>query len=980
MYNHYPDNDEYNYNRIRPRNERIKNYNNKSDMKINVRSHDMRKLEKIKTKKRLQDRYDSDKANGIVKTNRFTKAGAQLFAYESRGSYPISQYQRIREEQIFRSLRISTLASSLKPAVFGTLKTNLAAKIADDIQISCTKFGNKIVTLVDMYPWNFIQLIMTYLPLPTCERMNQVWEKSDYNSSVGNIFSSIVYNSINLREMNSLKRKSVDRPIPNSQLLQFFEPSTGDIKEIFKYIGPIDREEAKARVIGTKCSFNTVSNLEEFKVGFNDFFTRRVLRNVTWKSEGFKVVVTGGSVLAGLTRLGADTESYKSYWAGEQAISYLPYVIGQKIRSYLEECSDTLYHVANSRFNGVSWQSSDIDLYLVCEDESIVPNKIGQLVKEITDCLTVAYKLLRTEHSITILPVYPYRPIQIVTTLLREISDHILYCDLDCTSFVYDPSANNIFTLERGRKSLNNRVNLISPNHGNMKRVLKYAYRGFTSVCFELCKHYPRCEDTQVDRLADRLYDDITKDNPNFDESELNRYRRDYVALENIPFGPSFTNINQLVDCLESRPDIKILKGIDEIASALRISPTIWKFTMPSPSKKCYQCNILMEDVKAEVAMCMKCKENNIFKLNQWNSIQLNGGNQAKYAVVTGARNKIGMQTALRLLRSGYFVLVTTRFPFSALANYQKEEDYLKWIDRLQIYGIDFRHLPSVDKFIKYILSKVPRLHILINNAAQTIRRPRAYYQSILKEEKRMKAIQSSSGESLKGQVILSKENINNLSLIPTYNNNNQSSVADCSQMTQIIVNKEDEELMNQELFPVDMVDEHGDQLDMRAKTTWNNEIEEISMEEMLEVQLINVTVPFMLISQLSPIMSQPRSFSLRNNNNDWSYIINVTSQEGSFNKSYQNGYHVHTNMAKASLNMMTLSTADQYFKKHIFICSVDPGWITKMTTNAKTTGVEPPLSSKDGAARILDPIYSHIKDPEFKHGVLYKHFIPSTW
>jgi hypothetical protein len=45
------------------------------------------------------------------------------------------------------------------------------------------------------------------------------------------------------------------------------------------------------------------------------------------------------------------------------------------------------------------------------------------------------------------------------------------------------------------------------------------------------------------------------------------------------------------------------------------------------------------------------------------------------------------------------------------------------------------------------------------------------------------------------------------------------------------------------------MVDAHNEQLDLRTETSWVNNIEQVSLVEALEVQTINSTVPFMLVS-----------------------------------------------------------------------------------------------------------------------------------
>lgn len=89
----------------------------------------------------------------------------------------------------------------------------------------------------------------------------------------------------------------------------------------------------------------------------------------------------------------------------------------------------------------------------------------------------------------------------------------------------------------------------------------------------------------------------------------------------------------------------------------------------------------------------------------------------------------------------------------------------------------------------------------------------------------------------------------------------------------------------------------------------------------MLEVQLVNVTALFLISTRLKPAML--RSPHLNR------FIINVSSKEGIFRTKRKGRYHVHTNMAKASLNMMTLTMAKDYKRDRIFVNSVDPGWVS---------------------------------------------------
>src|SRR5262249_49975146 len=102
---------------------------------------------------------------------------------------------------------------------------------------------------------------------------------------------------------------------------------------------------------------------------------------------------------------------------------------------------------------------------------------------------------------------------------------------------------------------------------------------------------------------------------------------------------------------------------------------------------------------------------------------------------ITGARLKIGYYAALMMLRAGARVIVTTRFPHDAAARYAREKDFADFGDRLQIYGLDLRHSPSVEAFTRFILATERRLDLLVNNAAQSVRRPAAFYAHLVEQE-----------------------------------------------------------------------------------------------------------------------------------------------------------------------------------------------------------------------------------------------------
>ena len=89
--------------------------------------------------------------------------------------------------------------------------------------------------------------------------------------------------------------------------------------------------------------------------------------------------------------------------------------------------------------------------------------------------------------------------------------------------------------------------------------------------------------------------------------------------------------------------------------------------------------------------------------------------------------------------------------------------------------------------------------------------------------------------------------------------------------------------------------------------------------------------------------------------------------------------------MAKASLNMMTCSVADELSKEGVAVVSVDTGWISKMKPEPvaeKEPHVQtlPPLSAEDGAARVLDPIISTLNGAQPVTGCLLRNFQPVDW
>ncbi|EGG21417.1 short-chain dehydrogenase [Cavenderia fasciculata] len=701
------------------------------------------------------------------------------------------------------------------------------------------------------------------------------------------------------------------------------------------------------------------NRLSLFKECFN-WFTSSVLSNVTWgEIDGCRVVCAGGAVLGSLTHESKSfIDHHKTYLLIEKAIATLPTICRKQIQEYLSYPTTILdpttaanwYTSTQLHYNSTSspYFNSDIDLFLITKSKESATERIKQLVKEITVSLPCSYHIIKTTYSLTILPTaFPYRPIQIVTSTLQSYYEYILKADIDCTCFIYD--GDHVYTHLRAIRSLYTSTNYISPHllGREQLRMIKYARRNYSFQTIDIKDQIPGF--TRSDKQKSLKYGTIGATLECMTRIEPNtRFDLDGFTEMNSPklFNPNFAyhgweQLDRFIDQhIHTQPKSVVNIGVE-----------------------CYQCGTLILHWLVDsnqIAVCKSCKQMSERKWKQWDAIKVDQNN-AKYALVTGARMKIGYYIALRLLKSGFTVMVTTRFPWIAIDRYSKEDGYSEWKDRLFVYGCDFRHLPSVQSMIDHIKQLFPRLDILINNAAQTIRRPCAYFRELIEKEEylslayglvdhitqSLKFIENGDNDS--SEISTPNRTVQTYNEIPT-------TIMECSLMTQIQLLDHDKEERNDKLFPPGCTDLHGEPLDNREQTTWRETINETSPIEMMEVQLVNVTVPFMLISQLSPMMSNYIKTDC--DDNDWKFIVNVSAQEGSFNKGYNQGHHTHTNMAKSSLNMMTYSIAESYLKKGIYVCGVDTGWCTKMTSQVKD-GPESPLNEFDGAARVLDPIAS---------------------
>src|SRR5262245_559002 len=126
--------------------------------------------------------------------------------------------------------------------------------------------------------------------------------------------------------------------------------------------------------------------------------------------------------------------------------------------------------------------------------------------------------------------------------------------------------------------------------------------------------------------------------------------------------------------------------------------------------------------------LCASCADLNFRKRTELADLS------GRVALLTGGRVKIGYQAGLKLLRAGATLIVTTRFPRNAASRYAAEPDFAEWGHRLEVFGLDLRHTPSVEAFCREMLTR-DRLDVIINNACQTVRRPPDFYAHMMAEE-----------------------------------------------------------------------------------------------------------------------------------------------------------------------------------------------------------------------------------------------------
>ncbi|RHZ20485.1 hypothetical protein DYB26_008062 [Aphanomyces astaci] len=449
-------------------------------------------------------------------------------------------------------------------------------------------------------------------------------------------------------------------------------------------------------------------------------------------------------------------------------------------------------------------------------------------------------------------------------------------------------------------------IRVLEAFHGNMEALKAAPFKALRRAVV------PLCEDVRT-----RLFHG--KDVATYDDTKKKKQDRKRKAAQAAALDKHFINNTKLrsqrLQALDSlaaaAPMLALVADGAVVDDAPDVSMDGQTDNQPPPTlhgfRSCYACKKRFDMLHHFYdQLCPDCATLNFQKRLQ--TADLTG----YIALVTGARVKIGYHTALKLLRAGATVIATSRFPQDAAIRYANESDYSTWKTRLHVYGLDLRDLAGAEVFMDCIERTFHSLDILVNNATQTIRRPTHYYQT---PHQPLTLTHAASTDPITAPT----NSANDAALSAT----TSTPTAKSAELSQLPLTKDDKDLTADErtaLYPVAQYDANNQQVDLRKTNSWKLKIDHVESPELAEVFAINALAPFIL-NKRAILLFEKQSARPHH------FIVNVSAMEGKFYR-YKTPHHPHTNMAKAAANMMTRTCSEELKTRHIYMNSVDTGWI----------------------------------------------------
>lgn len=385
-------------------------------------------------------------------------------------------------------------------------------------------------------------------------------------------------------------------------------------------------------------------------------------------------------------------------------------------------------------------------------------------------------------------------------------------------------------------------------------------------------------------------------------------------------------------------------------------------------TRVCYMCNFLLTSAHPIYpSLCSPCGNFNTASSSL--SLPPKLDLTSKTALITGARINLGYHTARRLLQCGASVIVTSRYPHDAEIRYLSEPGAAAWKGRLRIVGADFRTARDVFSLVGAVKECLrhwgtTKLDILINNAAQTLTDRIEAEKDGVERETQLR------GSNRKETLVLEA------GYTPRVRGGNEGSIGYDTVAPSLV-----EDISNT-YHSTATKDDTTTTLVKPVQSSWTQKLENIPYEDVISAHSINTFVPFILLRELIPIMASVSSLS--SGETPSGYVINVSSREGIPENRPAHpskaGHHVHTNMSKAALNMLTETEAGRAWRSsRIAINSVDPGYMSADPQWMKMVGMEDkecPIGWEDGAGRVLWAVAMGEKGTPV-WGRFLKHFAP---